>query len=87
MSNKPTVSDLLPVVRTYYAKDGNNCGGHLHIVLEDGNCRDSDVQFCLDECVEHRDIDGVCLCVQLMQLSKTQRMKLSHLNSLQEYQS
>ena len=43
--------DLLTDIADLY---GFNCfGGPLHIVLDDGNCGDDDIQYCLDTCHEH----------------------------------
>lgn len=36
------------LVRDFYMFEGNAAGGSLHIVLDDGNIRDSDVDFCID---------------------------------------
>lgn len=79
---KPTVPEVLPLVRAYYAKDGNGAGGSLHIVLDDGNVEDSHVRFCLEFAREEGDEDGVRLAETLLQMSQTQRLKLyraSHL--------
>lgn len=79
---KPTVPEVLPIVRHYYAQ-GHGAGGCLHIVLDDGNVRDDDVRFCLDWAVEHGDadgwkpdVDGAWLCHVLLRMSRTQRTKL-----------
>ena len=73
MGHKPTIPNVLPLVQAYYSRFGNECGGSLHIVLDDGNVRDSDVAFCRQLAEERGDTDGIVLADVLMQMSKTQR--------------
>lgn len=73
---KPTVPEVLPLMYAYYRKDGNNSGGSLHIVLDDGNVSDKSVQFCLDRAIECGDADGTALAKKLLLMSKTQRKKM-----------
>ena len=68
--------EVIPLVRAYYAKSGNNVGGSLHIVLEDGNVSDSNVEFCREWAEEREDHDGVALAKLLLRMSRTQRRKL-----------
>ena len=75
-SMKPAISEVLPLVRDYYNKPGNGAGGSLHIVLDDGNISDGDVQFCLNDAKERGDNDGVSLAEKLLLMSKAQRKKL-----------
>ena len=35
--NKPTILEVMPLVKAYYEKPENGAGGNLHIVLDDGN--------------------------------------------------
>lgn len=74
---KPTVPEVLPLVRAYYAKPGNGAGGALHVVLDDYNVGDDNVQFCLDDARALGDDDGVALAKVLLRMSKTQRLKLA----------
>jgi len=74
---KPTIPEVMPLVRAYQAKDGNSVGGSLHIVLGDGNVDDSSVGFCKQYAAERNDLDGVELANVLLQMSKTQRLKIS----------
>lgn len=76
-ADRPTVPEVLPSVRAYCAKPGNAVGGSLHIVLEDNNVDDSDVEFCRQWAVERGDIEGVALAETLLRMSKTQRLKLA----------
>lgn len=74
---KPTVPEVLPLVRALYASPGGRVGCHLHIVLDDGNVQDKHVQFCIDRAAE--DQCGRCLVLagMLMLMSKTQRAVLA----------
>jgi hypothetical protein len=74
--DKPTVPEVMPLVRAYYAKEENGAGGSLHIVLDDGNVEDSSVEFCIEEAEKRGDKDGVELGKILLRMSKTQRNKL-----------
>ena len=76
LRDKPTVPEVLPLVRAYYAKPNNICGGSLHVVLDDGNVGDSTVEFCEKCAAENGDEDGVALARILRRMSKTQRKKL-----------
>ena len=71
---KPTIPEVLPKVQEYY-KD-HLAGGNLHIVLDDGNVRDSDVMFCLERAKQKNDIKGIELANLLLRMSTTQRRKL-----------
>jgi len=51
--------------------------GHLHIALDDGNVRDSDVDFCIMFAAEWQDDEGLALARILRTMSKTQRKKLA----------
>lgn len=75
---KPTTTEIFPLVNEYYNKEGNSCGGNLHIVLDDGNCDNGSIQYCLDRCITNNDQDGINICNLLMQMSKTQRLKVYH---------
>ena len=69
--------DLLEPVRQYRRKLGNSVGGSLHIVLDDPNYRDRDVEFCLQYAHERGDIEGEALARLLLGASVTQRRKLA----------
>lgn len=73
---KPTTDNVRKLINGYYAKPGNSNGGALHVVLEDGNIRDSDIEFCIDKAEKAGDLDGISIGALLLQMSKTQRRKL-----------
>jgi hypothetical protein len=76
LAAKPTIPDVVPLIRAYYAKPGNGAGGNLHIILDDGNVKDDNVKFCLTQAREAGDKDGVRLAELLLRTSKTQRRKI-----------
>jgi len=66
-------------MREYRDTDGNDAGGSLHIVLDDGNISDDDVTFCINYAKKKGDTKGVELAEILLRMSKTQRRKLAAL--------
>lgn len=74
--DKPTVLEVLQLVRTYYAKPGNGAGGCLHLVLDDGNIQDNHVEFCRDYARQENDDDGVILATSLLKMSLDQRKEI-----------
>lgn len=73
---KITVPEVMPLVNAFYAHPANGAGGCLHIVLDDGNIDDDDVQFCVDYAIEHGDRTAELLAKVLLKMSKTQRKRL-----------
>lgn len=72
---KPTIPTVIDRFRTYHAQ--NPTWGALHIVLEDGNTHDADVQFCIDLAVQIKDTEGEALARILLTMSQTQRRKIA----------
>jgi hypothetical protein len=79
MMAKLNIKDVLPMVLAYVALPNNRVGGNLHIVLDDQNIKDYHIQFCIDMAIEKGDTAGVELGRAILQLSKTQRLKLAYL--------
>ncbi len=77
-SAKITVPEVMDQFVEYLRKPGNGVGGSLHIVLEDGNVQNHNVQHCLEYAQQHNDEDGAKLAEILLQMSKTQRLKISY---------
>jgi hypothetical protein len=77
------VPDVLPFARRLYSGEApcvwgtGSVGGHLHIVLDDGNTRDCHV----DACLEQARLDNCQTCISLAALlramTRTQRAKLA----------
>ena len=71
---KPTVPEVLPLVIALYER---NCVGCcLHILLDDGNVKDSHALFCLEYAKKESHADCVVLAEKICQMSVTQRLKL-----------
>jgi uncharacterized tellurite resistance protein B-like protein len=77
MKTKITLPEVTPIVKEYMNIPGNSAGGSLHIVLEDGNILDSDIEYCIQIAKEKGDLKGMELGFLIKRLSKTQRKKLS----------
>lgn len=71
----------LDTIRAYisclYGLDDCGAGGLLHIVVDDGNLRDRDIVFCLNECYKHPEREeaelGKLICMELLKLPMEQR--------------
>lgn len=72
--NKPLTQEQLDRFWSYY--QDNITWGSLHIVLDDDNVRDCDVQFCIDYAEKHGDKEGAELARILLTQSESQRMRL-----------
>lgn len=78
-AERPSVLDVHPLVKAYYARPGNGVGGSLHLVLDDGNVSDDDVRFCIRAARDRADIHGYQIGVLLLSMSRTQRKKLTRM--------
>lgn len=74
---KPQIPDVLERFKTYHEQ--NPVWGSLHIVLSDQNVEDSHVHFCLGLAIGSDDTEGAELANILLQMSRTQRLKLSNI--------
>jgi hypothetical protein len=88
---KFTVPEVLPAVNEYYlrrrnGKCPNGNGGALHIVLEDGNVADDHIRSCIQFAVDLNDFEGLILCLVLLGMSRTQRLKLGDKHIYPEYE-
>lgn len=52
------------------------CWGSLHIVMDDGNLEDSNVQFCMNWARVENDADGFMIAVILSEKTIEERQKL-----------
>lgn len=75
--NKPTIPDVLPLIKAYKQLPGNGVGGNLHVYLDDGNTEAGHVLWCLEECIKEQDYLGEGICRISLLMSNTQRHKLS----------
>jgi len=72
--NRPIPDDVLVRFAAYFQE--HVTWGSLHIVLDDGNVRDSDVAFCQQYALECGDTEGAFLADVLAGCSKSQRLNL-----------
>ena len=72
--NRPTVPDVLPLVRAIYERHCAGCC--LHVVTDDGNVE----QWCADACVEtareREHADCLKAAEMLAAMTPTQRMRV-----------
>lgn len=83
LHGRPTVPEVLPLVHALYrgeapcTRGSGGVGGHLHVVLDDGNVEHGHVRWCLDSAVS----DGCGTCADLarlmLRMTPTQRGVLS----------
>ena len=79
--NKPLTQAQLNRFKDYYNKSSNihsirHTWKSLHLVLENKNVKDKDVQFCIDFAEQHNDKEGSELGRILFTQSKSQRLSL-----------
>lgn len=77
---KPTIPQVLPFVKAWYARPGNGCGGMFHVILEDGNNEQHWADKALLDAQASGDMEAVLLASLLVAMSPTQRLKLSRMN-------
>mgnify|MGYP001590620201 FL=1 len=75
-TTKPTVPEVLPLVRAVYARHCAGCC--LHIMTDDGNCEQSNADFCLQAAREGGHPDCLAAAEMLARMSLTQRRKVYH---------
>lgn len=88
-TDKPTIPEVVGRFAEYFSLPENGAWGSLHNVLDDGNVSDSNVEYCLENAIERGDHEGTELAELLLQMSRTQRIKLpfavrDHLRALSE---
>lgn len=63
-----------------YNLEGCNAGGLLHILLDDDNYDDDDIEWCLQECEQHPEKEeseiGKLICKEYLKLPMEQRRLL-----------
>lgn len=77
-ADRLTVPEVLPLVQAYCRMEGNAVGGALHIVIEDLNIEDDHVRWCYRDALQRNDWLGATLALLLLQMTKTQRIKIAH---------
>ncbi|WP_432263302.1 hypothetical protein [Cupriavidus sp. TMH.W2] len=74
---KPSLPEIKPLVRAWYAKPGNGAGGLFHLIIEGGNNEQRWANAALEAARASGDADAICLGELLAAMSPTQRQKLS----------
>jgi hypothetical protein len=72
---KPSLTPELKSRFAAYHKK-NPTWGVLHVALDDGNIKDSDIQHCIGYAIGTGDKEGESLAAALLAMSRTQRGKL-----------
>lgn len=76
----PKFKIVADMIHTLYNLDGCACGGNCHIVTDDNNIRNSDLEFVIKYCDENKDsIDcelSRTICEILLQMTIEQRIIL-----------
>lgn len=72
--SKLTVPEVLPDVIALYTRHAAGCC--LHIVLDDGNIEDENVEFCIQYAMDAKHPECEALARKLRSMSRTQRKKL-----------
>lgn len=76
------VGELANRIAEYYKKEGDGCGGNCHLVLDDGNLEDSDIQFCKGYCACADDNDGLGIMRDMLSMSPEERQKVYDMASV-----
>ena len=71
--HRPTVPEVLPLVRACYAKPENSVGGILHVVLDDGNLALSHLDWAWEQAFHGNDEDALQIVDKLRKMTPTQR--------------
>lgn len=72
------IPDVIDQIRAYYRLPGNEAGGIVHIVLEDGNIAQKDADWCLEQALDHGDENDIEIARIVAGLSRTQRKKIAY---------
>ena len=76
---RPKVPDVVERFKAYHLMHGHGAWGSLHVVLDDGNLADHNVEGCIDWARLQGDEEGELLGRILLRMSKTQRGRIAQL--------
>lgn len=74
---KPTIPEVLPLIRELYAQPGCALGCCLYTITENSNYEQATADYCLEAAQERQHPRCVEVLQLLVQMSNTQRKKLS----------
>jgi len=63
----------------YYGTFHGDVRGNLHIIVDDGNVRDSDILYCLRDCLQKGDLIGIEFLITFSELSEELRTQMYEL--------
>ena len=72
-----TKSEIKALIEFYYTLPDHGAGGTLHIVVDDGNCDDASVDFCVGFARKEGDSLGEFIALALMPLSEDERLQVT----------
>lgn len=64
----PKMDELLSYCKRLYQLPGCGAGGCLHILLDDSNYRDSDLEFCRQYCEKHAEGEERELAMKILDI-------------------
>lgn len=73
-ADRPKVPDVLPIVKTIYARHGAGCC--LHIVTDDDNTEQDCADYCLERAKTLGHPDCIAAAELLVQMTPTQRHEI-----------
>lgn len=74
---KPSIPEVVPLVLEYYSRKGNGVGGIFHVILDDKNYEKCFADSALEMARETKDPLTIQIAEMLVEMSSTQRRKLS----------
>ena len=94
MSNieyKPKCEVISMLIHLLYELDGCSCGGLCHIVTDDNNIHDDDLEFVIDYCKQDENKDCIdkeissLICSLMLELTFEQRVVLLEVHKFYGY--
>lgn len=79
LDQEPTIEQLLDATKEFYQMPNNECGGSLHVVLDDGNLDRKTLLFAIDYALARADYEAVFLAKMLLKVDILKRKLLYQL--------
>lgn len=64
---------ILKQIKQFLSLEGNEVGGNLHIVLDDGNLENEIIAWCMQRCINEQDFLGFSICDNLLRITYKER--------------
>lgn len=84
---RPSIEGMRAIIAAFYKLPGNSGGGSLHIVLDDRNVEDCNVQHCREWAEERNDASGVNMAELLLKFTEGERAEMLGIASESEPES